>query len=205
VQYLTEQLLAQSSQTATPQVVTQPEQTQMLRELSLTIDRAGGLVSQLKLFSYRSTPHPMALSLGDALLSAWQGLVPHVGHRLAQINVTSGTHFQAWADAQRLGIMLKVLLIEVAQRCSATTTLADVQAHVEAGNNATVVLVIQAHGCTPLDEASEIAASLGLRLCMEIASEMSGLLQAHRHVSNTLHYKLRLPDTSAHTSNPGLR
>jgi C4-dicarboxylate-specific signal transduction histidine kinase len=77
----------------------------LLAELSQTIDRAAGLVSQLKLFSYRSSPQPMALSLHESLLDAWKGLDTHIGSGKADLRVSGsarscrcGAMRSAWAS-----------------------------------------------------------------------------------------------------------
>jgi tetratricopeptide (TPR) repeat protein len=184
----------------------------VLDEISRTIDQAGALVSQLKLFSYRSTPQPMALSLREALRSAWQGLAPHLGAgaRLAQLEVQDDAqHLQAWGDAQRLGIMLKLLLIELTQQAAAHDEPVMIRAYIESGGTAGVVLHLQAprRAGTPLPDAqptqtpAPALATLGVTLCQEIAGEMGGALdvqtQLQTRAGALLRYQLRLPSASA--------
>jgi tetratricopeptide (TPR) repeat protein len=172
---------------------------EVLSELSHTIDGAAALVSQLKLFSYRSTPQPMALSLRDALLSAWRGLAPHLGtsaQRLATLDVTDDAHVQAWADAQRLGIMLKVLLIELTQRAGSDAAPNAVRARVVCGGEASVVLHIEASSppCPQSRDDTPPSATLGATLCMEIAGEMGGALHADYNDNALVQYRLQLPE-----------
>ncbi len=177
--------------------------SEVLGELSRTIDRAGALVSQLKLFSYRSTPQPMALSLRDALISAWRGLAPHLSssvQRLATLDVADPAHVQAWADAQRLGIMLKVLLIELTKGAGPDAAPSAVRARIECGAAATVLLHIEAHSslCPPARADTHPSATLGATLCMEIAGEMGGALHAaHDDDNGVLHYRLQLQEAGA--------
>jgi hypothetical protein len=188
--------------TLSKQTAEQPAPAEVLSELSRTIDGAAALVSQLKLFSYRSTPQPMALSLRDALLSAWHGLAPHLGtsaQRLATLDVADHAHVQAWADAQRLGIMLKVLLIELTQRAGSDAAPNAVHARIVCGGKATVLLHIEASSHPSPRTRPDIRASatLGATLCMEIACEMGGALHADYNDNALVHYRLQLPEADS--------
>jgi tetratricopeptide (TPR) repeat protein len=170
----------------------------MLAELSQLIDRATALISQLKLFSYRSALQPMVLSLHEALLDAWRGLDAHLGSRVADLRVSGQTQLQVWCDAQRLGIMLKVLLIELTQQADAGAALVVIGAQMAAGDADTVLLHIQALG-KPASSAGgqAAAASLGAALCMEIAAEMQGELRSADDDGAVRRYRLQLPDAAA--------
>jgi hypothetical protein len=186
-----------------------------LEELSQCIDRAAALASQLKLFSYRSMPQPMALSLRDALLDAWHGLAPHLGtsaQHLATLDVADPAGVHAWADAQRLGIMLKVLLIELikgAGRGAGSDAAPNpVRARIEPGEASTALLHIEAGGRAPAHaqvpaptDAQQASTTLGVTLCMEIAGEMGGVLHAAHDVCDSgggvLRYRLQLPDAQS--------
>jgi C4-dicarboxylate-specific signal transduction histidine kinase len=171
----------------------------LLAELSQVIDRAASLVSQLKLFSYRSSPHPMVLSLHESLLDAWQGMDTHIGSRSADLRVSGQTQLQVWGDAQRLGIMLKVLLIELVQQAGAGGAAVVINAHIDAGEADSVLLHIEAFGgSAPPATGPASAASLGAALCMEIAAEMQGELRSARNDAAVLHYRLRLPGAETH-------
>jgi hypothetical protein len=98
-----------------------------------------------------------------------------------------------WGDAQRLGIMLKVLLIELAQQASASGAAVLINTHIDAVEPHTVLLHIEAGGCSPAAAAAS-SPSLGAALCMEIAAEMQGELQPARNDDAVLlRYRLRLP------------
>jgi tetratricopeptide (TPR) repeat protein len=170
---------------------TQPDTLRMLLgELSQAIDRAAGLVSQLKLFSYRSSPQPMALSLHESLLDAWQGLDTHIGSDGADLRISGHTQLQVWGDAQRLGIMLKVLLIELTQQAGSNGAQVVIDARIDAGEADTVLLHIEARG-------RPAPASLGAALCMEIAGEMDGELQSTPDSDAVVRYRLRLPEATS--------
>jgi tetratricopeptide (TPR) repeat protein len=178
----------------------------VLSELSHTIDSAAALVSQLKLFSYRSTPQPMALSLRDALLGAWHGLAPHLGTNaqpLATLDIADHAQVQAWADAQRLGIMLKVLLIQLTKEAGWDVAPNTVRARIEPGEASTAVLYIEAAGRATARAPHHASTTLGVTLCMEIAGEMGGALHATHNVGDhgdhggMLRYRLQLPDAQS--------
>jgi tetratricopeptide (TPR) repeat protein len=176
---------------------TRPEALRLLLgELSQAIDRAAGLVSQLKLFSYRSSPQPMALSLHESLLDAWQGMDPHIGSRAADLRISGHTQLQVWGDAQRLGIMLKVLLIELTQQAGAGPVR--IGAQIAAGEADTVLLHIEASGRPAPSPTPAAPASLGAALCMEIADEMGGKLQRmpDADADAVVRYRLRLREAT---------
>ncbi len=188
---LTASALELSSQPAPAPLV------QTLEELNQTVDRAAGLVSQLKLFSYRSAPQPTALSLRDALLGAYQSLGPHIGvsaRRLPDIDVVEDTPEQAWADAQRMGIMLRVLLIELSQWAGSIAAVTAIRARITARTPSTVSLHIEACGSADPQATADVLATLGSTLCVEIADEMGGALEAACDESGVLTYELCLPD-----------
>jgi hypothetical protein len=98
-----------------------------------------------------------------------------------------------WGDAQRLGIMLKVLLIELAQQASGSGAAVLISACIDAVEPHTVLLHVEACGCSPAS-AAPLGPSLGAALCMEIAAEMQGELQPARNDDAVLlRYRLRLP------------
>jgi tetratricopeptide (TPR) repeat protein len=169
----------------------------LLAGINQAIDSAAGLVSQLKLFSYRSSPQPMALSLHKALLDAWHGLDPHIGSRDADLHISGHTQRLVWGDAQRLGIMLKVLLIELMQRACSNSARVVIGAHIYAGAADTVLLHIETRrGAIPLPAAAA-SPSLGSALCMEIAAEMQGELCPVHDDAAMLRYRLQLPDAES--------
>jgi C4-dicarboxylate-specific signal transduction histidine kinase len=136
----------------------------------------------------------MALSLHESLLDAWRGLEPHIGSRRADLQVSGHTQLQVWGDAQRLGIMLKVLMIELVQQACAGGLPMVIQARIDAGEADTVLLHIEACGCTAPAAGANHPPSLGASLCIEIAAEMRGELQSAHDDSAGLRYRLRLPE-----------
>ncbi len=162
-----------------------PELRSRIGQVNEAVDDTAGLVSQLKLFCYRSIPEPTELLLHDALRSAWQGLAQYPHPPTAQIDIGSPAPAHVWADEQRLGILLKVLLIELAQRQG----LPLMQAHVRPDSAHTVTLHITAD--VPAAAPPETS-SIGMTLCAEMASEMSGCLQIERQ-AHGMRVSLQLP------------
>jgi tetratricopeptide (TPR) repeat protein len=166
-----------------------PELRSRIGQVNEAVDDTAGLVSQLKLFCYRSIPEPTELLLHDALLSARRGLAqyPHSAPHPpeAQIDIGSPAPAHVWADEQRLGILLKVLLIELAQRQG----LSLMRVHIRPDSPDTVTLHIAAD--MPAAAPPETN-SIGMTLCAEMASEMSGCLQIERQ-ANGMRVRLQLP------------
>jgi hypothetical protein len=133
----------------------------------------------------------MALSLHAAMQNAWQGLSQHVGPRVLKIELGDDAPMQAWADAQRLGILLKVLLIELSQPDRALLVRASV-AGVGLGD---VCLCIQTESAQAVihEDGQLLGPSLGITLCMEIAKEMKGNLTVSRVARGWVQHVLRLP------------
>jgi tetratricopeptide (TPR) repeat protein len=171
-----------------------------LHELNNCIDSAAALVSQLKLFSYRSRPQPTSVPLQQALLEAWAGLESHVELGLTQMSVverSSAAQAQVWADPQRLAILFKILLVELLQ----DQQLERIRAVIDSAPNGQIELRIE---CDTAASDGKVD-SLGVQLCVDIAQEMGGSLSTtdsgesqHEHPREYLHYRLRLP---AHNPN----
>jgi tetratricopeptide (TPR) repeat protein len=176
------------------------ELQQRMVEVNRCIDRAAALVTQLKLFSYRAVPQQMALSLHDALHEAQQGLLAQGHGTELVVSFAGDAQLLAWADPQRLGILLKVLLLELMQRYGSARVQADVQVldgqialsvHAQASQQAPVLLPTP-----PAGPQAPSSLSLGLSLCGEIALEMGGSFQVHdgsEQASDGLVCCLRLP------------
>jgi tetratricopeptide (TPR) repeat protein len=163
-----------------------------LHELNRCIDSAAALVSQLKLFSYRSRPQPTTVPLQQELLEAWAGLESHVEMGLAQMSVVerpSAAAAQVWVDPQRLAILFKILLVELLQ----DPQLERVRAVIDSAPDGQIELSLECDGAAPNSHAD----SLGLQLCVDIAQELGGSLSM-TDSSESLCYRLRLP---AHNPN----
>jgi hypothetical protein len=145
----------------------------------------------------------MALSLHDALHEAQQGLLAQGHGTELVVSFAGDAQLLAWADPQRLGILLKVLLLELMQRYGS----ARVQADAQVLQDGQIALSVRAQTCAPaptplparLDAADErTSMSLGVSLCGEIALEMGGSLQVHdghEQATEGLVCCLRLPSS----------
>jgi signal transduction histidine kinase len=162
----------------------------VIEALVQSIDSAAAVVSQLKLFTYRSAPEPAAVLLREALRQAWQDLAPHARTGGVMIQISDDPPLHAWADAQGLGILLRVLLIEITLLPGLTALDARIQ--VMAADK--VLLEVLATGTAA---AHHSANTLGLTLCQEIALEMGGDLQVDQQASR-LHCRLQLPAARTH-------
>jgi tetratricopeptide (TPR) repeat protein len=170
------------------------ELQQRMVEVNHCIDRAAALVTQLKLFSFRAMPQQMALSLHRALNTAPQGLGLRVVVVGPALDASDDTQSHAWADAQRLGILLKVLLIELvglstgAPATAAAPVMIEPAVHLSAPGRITLNMDVSI-------SATEVMMSqqtLGLLLCAEIAEEMDGGFQLQA-LPGKLNISLTLP------------
>lgn len=168
-----------------------------LDELIGTIDCAAGLVSQLNLFCYRSAPEYAALPLRAAVLDACTGLMPQTPLEGLRIDIRDGSVVLVWADAQRLGILLKVLLIELTHCAGLKSITARIQPEPEPGSELprTVLLHLQAR-MESERTACRVESTLGMTLCRETATEIGGELRSMVD-GDALHLRLRLPAAHA--------
>jgi C4-dicarboxylate-specific signal transduction histidine kinase len=164
----------------------QRELTQLMQHLVQHVDGAARLVSQLKLFTYRSSPEPTALLLREVLRNEWQAITQQGSLGEVTLEMEDSPTVHAWADVQRLCILLRVLLIELTQMAG----LAKLSARIEATDDGQVLLHLMVGFGLPLADTTP---SLGLTLCQEIAVEMSGHLQIDQ-TATALQGRLRLPD-----------
>jgi tetratricopeptide (TPR) repeat protein len=166
------------------------------------LDLAAALAQQLKLFSFRAAPQGNVLLLEEALQTAWEGLRLYgrlQGWSLGVVEPSRSTQpLEARADAQRLGILLKALLIGMTQ-----PQMLSSHARQERGQ----VLWAQISCAQP----GEISLSLGVSghhglstgdgdayaLCVELAHEMGGQLSAEMDGTLMRCHKLMLPRASS--------
>jgi C4-dicarboxylate-specific signal transduction histidine kinase len=162
----------------------------LLRDAGLELDQAAALTRQLKLFSYRSAPQVSVLSLEEALRSAWDGLRLFGRPPDWSLSVTADANgAEVLGDAQRLGILLTILLIELAPQSAGPpgrVIWATVQ---HDSGSAAVTMKIGVSG--DVEVAGE--PSLGLALCAEIAQEMEGRLDCEDDGTWVRGYRLSLP------------
>jgi tetratricopeptide (TPR) repeat protein len=163
---------------------------ELLREAGVELDQAAALTRQLKLFSYRSAPQVSVLSLEEALRSAWDGLRLFDRPQNWSLSVTHDANgAEVLGDAQRLGILLTILLIELAPQGagpSGRVICAAVEHH---SGSAAVAMTIGVSG----DQEVAGEPSLGLALCAEIAQEMEGRLDCEYDGTWVRGYRLTLP------------
>lgn len=136
-----------------------------LGQVVARIDEASGLTRQLKMFSYRATPQIMSVDLPLALQEAWQGLAIGQARPVAPLPLHDAAPFQVRGDAQRLAVLLRILLIELDAHAQPAPPRVTLSAH----DSAVRVLF----SCV----AAAVAAapvSVGFTLCEEIAREMQG-------------------------------
>lgn len=133
------------------------------------MDNASGLARQLKMFSYRAAPQPMVVNLQDALREACDGVALHRPGSPRGLAVHGEAQAQVRVDAQRLAVLLRILLIE-AERVAAAATPA---AHFSrVGACMRMELEWGLTGRQPT-----WTGSVGLTLCREIAQEVGGRLE----------------------------
>jgi C4-dicarboxylate-specific signal transduction histidine kinase len=156
-----------------------------LRGVVAHIDDATALTRQLRMFSYRAAPQAMVLDLPLALQEAWNGMAigrsgprePLVLHGVAPPQVRG--------DAQRLAVLLRILLIEIERLGGAQAP------QVMLSMNGSAVRVLFA---SPSREADASAVGgVGFTLCEEIAREMQGGLWRMEAPQGELRVALELP------------
>jgi tetratricopeptide (TPR) repeat protein len=162
------------------------------------IDLAAALGQQLKLFSFRAAPQSSLLALDEALRSAWDGLALYGrlrGWSLGLVDsVRQAQPLEAQADAQRLGILLKTLLITMTQAQPARAAYSAASGQVlwaqlrsDAPHTVALVLGVSGHRGLALGVAGAHA------LCTELATEMGGHLSVELEGTLPRSYRLTLP------------
>jgi tetratricopeptide (TPR) repeat protein len=162
------------------------------------LDQATALTQQLKLFSFRSAPQPMELSLHHAMEQARQGLAPHLPLDAAALTLRfqGDVYGTVWADPQRLGILFKVLLIELVDRVGhlvSTKAGALVLVHITRSQARRVLVSID----VPITDVAGARPGIGMALCAEIAREMNGELTGLHVSGGSACLRLELPQVSA--------
>ncbi len=160
------------------------------------VDLAAVLVQQLKLFSYRGTPQTSVLSMERVLFEAWEGLKFHqplIGWTISMRDESTSSESSnvpdVEADAQRLGILLKLLLIGMTSqgaRQSEARVLSASLAFTKPGI-ATLTLRVEGHGTSVEGDR------WGQSLCAELAAEMGGWLNELNQNPSSSGFRLSLP------------
>jgi len=156
-----------------------------LRGVVAHIDEATALTRQLRMFSYRAAPQAMVLDLPLALQEAWNGMAIGRSGPREPLALHGVAPPQVRGDAQRLAVLLRILLIEIER-------LGGPQApQVMLSMNGSAVRVLFA---SPAREADASAVGgVGFTLCEEIAREMQGGLWRMDAPLGELRVALELP------------
>lgn len=172
-----------------------PELRACLQEAVRQAGLMAELAQQLRLFSFRAMPQESVLSLDEALRSAWQNLKLYhcvQGWSLGPPRVLGDLRsLEVRADAQRLAILLKALLIGLTPRAPS------------GGGEPQEALWVTFASSTP----DMVALTVGLTgdrgivgdidwgqsLCAELAAEMGGLLYPDLEGMLVRSYTLCLP------------
>jgi C4-dicarboxylate-specific signal transduction histidine kinase len=167
------------------------------------IDAASVLISQLRLYSYRSASQASLVCLHSALREAWGGMVALMGsgNPSPPMCVDGSSEARVWCDAQRLGIMLQVLFIELMRQPQMRDSGAAVRALVQPGGDSLVRVRIAwpaAQACSTENSlVAEEALPLGMLLCRNIVTEMHGRLHIMGDAAGLSRFELELPQTDA--------
>ncbi len=164
------------------------------------IDAATVLISQLKLYSYRSASQASMVSLHSALHEAWGGMANQVGGAASRpVLVEGDREARVWCDPQRLGILLQVLFIELMRDPHGRDGGTSVRALIQAGADNRLPVRIAWQGAQVCnlegDLVAEEALSLGMLLCKNIVTEMEGRLRVMRDAAGLSCFELELPQT----------
>jgi tetratricopeptide (TPR) repeat protein len=175
---------------------TQADLRIQLQQVVSAVDAAAALVQQLKLFSYRSAPKLSVLSLERALREAWVGLGLHqplTGWKLSMqpqpVGADESVTFDAEADAQRLGILLKLLLMGMTSLGARPPEPRALLASVVCSEPGTTSLVVSLEPGYAMAEPERWGASL----CTELAVEMGGRLTPSGNGASPRSFELLLP------------
>lgn len=155
-----------------------------LKEVIEQIDAASALVGQLKMFSYRASPQPSEVHLQLAVNQAWKDAAlwrPGPSRALA---IETVHRTVVHVDAQRLAVLLRILLIE-ADRATAPQSP---KAVIDTDNGMCCMRL----SCGALQLGGG-AVTVGITLCVEIAHEIGGHLVWETQVGKGLVFTLRLP------------
>jgi tetratricopeptide (TPR) repeat protein len=166
------------------------------------IDAASALISQLRLYAYRSASQASMVCLHGALHEAWGAMASHVGGLTSlPMRADGDSEARVWCDAQRLDILLQVLFIELLRQPQMRDSGAAVRARVQAGGDKLMRVCIAWQPAPQCGieggPVAEEALPLGMLLCKNIATEMGGQLQVMRDAAGLSCFELELPEGDA--------
>jgi len=165
--------------------LTPAELSAAMRGVVAHIDEATALTRQLRMFSYRAAPQAMVLDLPLALQEAWNGMAIGRSGPREPLVLRGVAPPQVRSDAQRLAVLLRILLIEIERLGGAQAP------QVLLSMNGPAVRVLFA---SPAREADASAVGgVGFTLCEEIAREMQGGLWRMDAPAGELRVALELP------------
>jgi tetratricopeptide (TPR) repeat protein len=202
--------LACCMERASPQAV-----SVALRRVIDQVDKATSLARQLRMFSYRAAPQARVVDLHESLREAWDGMAPWRCGAVRALRVSGEPGAQVRVDAQRLAVLLRILLIEADQAAPAAPLSARIargaqcsrmelscrtvedaddlcggpRAAAEAGERSD-----SGRGGLPSSGADTMAdASVGVTLCRQIVQEMGGRLTRAAAAPGRVGFLLELP------------
>jgi C4-dicarboxylate-specific signal transduction histidine kinase len=189
----TQHILATSLQSDSVNL-TRPERhaqwQQALQKAVQHVEQANRLARQLKMFSYRAAPHSMTVNLDEALQEAWADFTPWRHGPLRQLLIRGDLATQVWVDAQRLAVLLRILLIEADKMRHP-----DLNVYISSERaNARMALHWES------THHIQTFRGVGLTLCEEIAQEMGGKLTLTIAVQKDLQIELLLPKEASKKS-----
>jgi tetratricopeptide (TPR) repeat protein len=175
-----------------------------LRRVIDQVDKATCLARQLRMFSYRAAPQSRVVELHDSLREAWDGLgLWRARARALRVSGELGT--QVCVDAQRLAVLLRILLIETdravptaplsariarGEQCSRVELSCRVEEQGEADGGGEVA----EDGVGPAEPAGGLGdASVGVTLCRQLVQEMGGRLTRAAAAPGRVGFLLELP------------
>lgn len=148
------------------------------------VDAASALVRQLKMFSYRASPQPSEVNLCLALEQAWADASLWRRGRARALFINWRKRTVVNVDAQRLAVLLRILLIEADR----VTAPADLSATLDSDGTLCGMVL----GCGTA-ELARVTGCVGIMLCAEIAHEVGGRLVCETAPDQRVLLHLQLP------------
>lgn len=148
------------------------------------VDAASALVRQLKMFSYRASPQPSEVNLCLALEQAWADASLWRRGRARALFINWRKRAVVNVDAQRLAVLLRILLIEADR----VTAPADLTATLDSDGTLCAMVL----GCGTA-ELARVTGCVGIMLCAEIAHEVGGRLVCETAPDHRVVLHLQLP------------
>ncbi len=166
----------------------------LLLAISGSIDEAASLSRQMKIYAYRSSAITTTLCIADALREVWSTLRPHLSDRARELRVSGDANLHVRADAQRLGVLLTLMMIELVKKQAALSEVAVVTAVLDKPEPGRVALVMDAELCPEALHADPASMALIETLCEAIAAEMGATLSCTQPGGPLLRCILVMPD-----------